>query len=119
MSANGPATSSGVAVYSGSGRNRLCLEEGRAGLIVYAASGDANCSVRGTAETTGGGLVIRPDGDQSCRIEARASGESLTLGPVAPACAYYCGPGASYSGATFDAAAAPQPVSDVAGDQLC
>jgi hypothetical protein len=105
--------------YSGQGRNQLCLKGGRAGFIVYASKGDTNCSVRGTFARTGAKLVISPDGDSECRIEAREEGSSLALGPMAPACAYYCGPEASYESATFGMVPESRPVTDLAGDPLC
>jgi len=106
-------------IYSGSGRNQLCLKGRRAGFIVYAPNGDTNCSVRGTVDRTGSQLVIAPDGDAECRIQAREDGSSLAFGPVAPACSYYCGPNASFGGATFGMVPESKPVTDFAGDPLC
>jgi hypothetical protein len=105
--------------YSGPGRNQLCLKEPRAGFIVYASRGDANCSVRGRFERNGNRLIIKPDGDLECSIEAREDASSIALGPVAPACDYYCGPNASFAGAIFDMVPASRPVTDFAGDPLC
>ena len=112
-------TSAGASVYAGTDRSRLCLKEGRAGLIVYAQGRDANCSIRGTVQRSGGRLTIIPDGDTACRLEARAEGNALTFGAVSPACSYYCGPGASYAGTKFSPAPATLPVTDLAGDPLC
>ena len=114
-----PAATQAMAVYSGPGRNQLCLKGRRAGFIVYASKGDTNCSVRGTFERTGSQLVIAPDGDSECRIQAREDGSSLALGPVAPACSYYCGPNASFGGATFGMVPESKPVTDFAGEPLC
>ncbi|HVL30501.1 MAG TPA: hypothetical protein VM326_07295, partial [Sphingomicrobium sp.] len=105
--------------YSGPGRNQLCTRGDRLGFIVYASSGDTNCSLRGLATRRGDTLIIQPDGDPDCRVEAREDGSSLALGPVAPACQYYCGPNASYAGAVFDMVPAAPPASDFAGDPLC
>ncbi len=113
------AASEATTTYSGSGRNQLCLKGQRTGFIVYASRGDTNCSVRGTFERSGSKLVIMPDGDSECRIEAREDGSSLALGPLPPACAYYCGPKASFAGAIFDMVPASRPVTDFAGDPLC
>ena len=114
-----PASSGGLTFFQAGGRNRMCLGEGRAGFIVYAASGDANCSVRGSVQRNGPTLSIAPEGDAACRIEAREDGTALRLDPVTPACAYYCGPGASYAGTSFNAMPGPVPVTDLAGDPLC
>jgi hypothetical protein len=105
-------------VFAGEGRDRLCLKEGeqRAGVITYAASGDNNCSVRGAAAGSG---EIRPDGDSSCVIPLRREGDRITLGVAGPACAYYCGPGASLSGKTFARMDRADAVTDLAGEPLC
>lgn len=106
--------------FAGAGRDRLCLKEGegRAGFITY-GEGDANCSVSGAVQRAGERLTITPDGDAACRIEATLAGEQLTLGQASPACAYYCGPTASFSARQFARTATPQPVTDLAGDPLC
>lgn len=114
-----PERAETMTVYSGPGRNQLCLKGQRAGFIVYASTGDRNCSVRGTVDRTGSDLVISPDGDSECRIGAREDASSLTLGPVSSACSYYCGPDANFEGATFDMVPASRPVTDFAGDPLC
>ena len=105
--------------YSGPGRNQLCTRGDRLGFIVYAASGDTNCSLRGSVTRRSDRLVIQPDGDPDCRVEAREEGSALILGPVAPACRYYCGPNADFAGAVFDMMPASRPVTDLAGDRLC
>jgi hypothetical protein len=112
-------TTQAETTYSGQGRNQLCLKGGRTGFIVYASEGDTNCSVRGKFERNGTKLVISPDGDSECRIEAREEGSSIALGAVAPACSYYCGPEASYEGATLGMVPKSRPVTDLAGDPLC
>jgi hypothetical protein len=118
--ASGAETSSiaSASTYAGAGRDRLCLAEGRAGLIVY-GKGDANCSVSGSAEGSGNRLTIVPAGDSTCRIQATLISDKLTLGEVSQACAYYCGPSASFAGKGFTRTPAPQPVTDLAGDPLC
>ena len=112
-------TAQPATIYSGPGRNQLCLKGRRAGFVVYASGDDTNCSVRGTFKRGDSQLVIAPDGDSECRIQAGEQDSSLALGPVPPACAYYCGPGASFAGATFDMIPASRPVTDFAGDPLC
>ena len=105
-----------TASYAGSGRDRLCLggPNSAAAVISYGA-GDNNCLVRGRIE--GGALI--PNGDDSCRIPVTESGGTITLGTPPPSCAYYCGPGASLAGKAFTRMAAPEPVTDIAGDPLC
>jgi hypothetical protein len=105
--------------WTGGGRDRMCMKNERAGLIVYAAEGDANCSLSGNAERNGDNSRIRPDGDQSCVIEARREGSALVLGSVTAACAYYCGPKASYAGKRFEMQAGTSSTVDLAGEPLC
>jgi hypothetical protein len=106
--------------FAGSGRDRLCLAEGsgRAGLITF-GEGDANCSVTGSLARSDDRLTITPDGDAACRVEATLAGDRLTLGPAATACAYYCGPSASFAGKQFTRTKVAEPVTDLAGDPLC
>ncbi len=113
----GPAAK--VLTFAGKGRDRVCLDQGggRAGFITYGAR-DTNCSASGTLEQDGQRVVIVPDGDTQCRIEATLSGVELRLGRVSPACRYYCAPGASFAGRTLRQAPGT-PVTDVAGDPLC
>ncbi len=114
-----PEEPAGHALYAGDGRDRLCRAGERVGFITY-GEGDANCSVRGRAVRAGEQIrAIIPDGDGDCRIELQTQGETLRLGKVAPACAYYCGPGASFEGKTFTENASASPAADFAGDPLC
>ena len=116
-----PEAAAGVAagLFAGAGRDRLCVAgEGagqRAGLIVYAASGDTNCSA--TGRIAGGALV--PSGDRECRIPLTFDAAGARIGAVPRACAYYCGPGASLDGKTFRKSDAATPATDLAGDPLC
>ena len=106
-------------LYAGEGRDRLCIAGDRAGFIAY-GDGGRNCSVRGRVERSGEhSLSIVPDGDPDCRIAVDEQGESLRLGKVAQACAYYCGPRASFAGKTFTKDASASPAIDFAGDPLC
>lgn len=111
-------SASEILVFAGQGRDRLCLKQGeeRAGFITYAATGDANCSVRGT---TGEAGSIRPDGDTACTIPFTRDGDRITLRDGGPACAYYCGPGASLAGKTFARMDKMETVTDFVGDPLC
>ncbi len=109
----------GKGLYAGQGRDRMCVDGNRIGFISYGA-GDTNCSVRGQISRSGERLLsIRPTGDQDCRIEADEQGGTIRLGKMTEACAYYCGPGADYSGKAFTASAAGSPAVDFAGDPLC
>ena len=122
LSACSPEASEGPverSLYAGGGRDRLCRAGDRVGFITY-GEGDANCSVRGRLDRAGEHLLtIVPDGDQDCRIELYEQGGSLRLGKVAAACAYYCGPGASFEGRAFAENASASAVTDFAGDPLC
>ena len=107
------------ALYSGEGRDRLCIAGERIGFIAY-GQGDTNCSVRGRLDRAGEqSLVVIPDGDQDCRIPASQQGDVIRLGTVKAACAYYCGPGASFAGKRFNKSASASPAVDFAGDPLC
>lgn len=112
-----------VGVYRGSDRDALCIaREGEAlevGLITY-GDGDMNCSLNGRAEIRGVGLVVTPRGDSECSVEMQVANGVVSLGRRAAACAYYCGPGANFSGRELRKA--PQvstKVTDFAGDPLC
>ena len=109
-----------LAVYSGEGRDRLCLDEraGRIGFVTY-GQGDNNCSIRASVSRKGKGLSIAPDGDQSCSISATVADGSVILGERSPACAYYCGPGATFAGKRFARLERAEPVTDFAGEPLC
>lgn len=105
-------------LYAGEGRDRLCVSGGRGGLIVYGEE-DANCSARGRIERSAGRLVLIPDSDSDCRIEAKLDGERIGLGARSAACAYYCGPGADYAGKGLARNDSASPAVDFAGDPLC
>jgi len=109
------AASATSSTFAGPGRDRLCLAGGRAAFISFAATGDRNCTVRGSLEN--GALV--PEGDAACRISVTQEGGTVRLGPVPAACSYYCAAPASFAGKTFVRMAKPEPVADIAGDPLC
>ena len=115
----GAAPVDGVTIKAqwGAGRDRLCLQNNRAGLISFAAAGDANCMVRGNTVAIEGGFQLKPDGDNACTIDIRMDQGAVVLGQASPACAYYCGPNASYAGKRLEPTS--QPATDVAGDPLC
>ncbi len=105
-------------LYAGEGRDRLCIAGQRGGFIAY-GDADANCSARGRVERSADRLVLIPDGDADCRIAATLAGDRLALGQRAPACEYYCGPGADFAGKAFTRSATASPAVDFAGDPLC
>ncbi len=113
-----PAPRTENLLYAGAGRDRLCVDGQRGGLIVY-GKGDANCSARGRVERSGDKLILIPEGDSDCRIPAELNGDSLRLGRRSPACAYYCGPDADYAGKVLAKNASASPAVDFAGDPLC
>jgi hypothetical protein len=107
--------------FAGEGRDRLCIagEPGnyRAGLIAF-GPGDVNCSASGRIETEGG-LALVPRGEGDCRIPLTIEGNAIRIGQVPAACSYYCGPGASMAGKTYNRADMGARAVDVAGDPLC
>ncbi len=108
--------------FAGTGKDRLCVggTSAPAAMITYASDGMNNCSARGRFEEAGSKLFFVAQEDSNCRIEVRREGDTrLTLGRPSPACAYYCGPGASLENKTFTRMEKPEPVSDLAGDPLC
>jgi hypothetical protein len=105
-------------LYASGGKDRLCVVDQRGGLIAY-DRGDANCSARGRVERSADRLVLMPDGDSDCRIEATLDGARLTLGPRSDACGYYCGPQADYAGKALSRSDSASPAVDFAGDPLC
>ena len=117
LDAGAPAT----ITYAGEGRDRLCLSRepgGVAGFITYAANGVTNCAVRGTW-TDGDGAAIRPNGDERCVIRIDSESAVTTLRDGGPACAYYCGPNASFAGRVFTDKVDAGRATDLAGDPLC
>jgi len=114
---------------SGARRNQLCMierEGGRAsfGFVVW-GPGETSCSGSGPATRSGNRLELRLDGDESCALEAAIDGRRVTLPASMPEqCArYYCGTGASMTGATFDKVAGAEADAmravDLVGDPLC
>lgn len=117
---SGPAMA-GAEIYR-SERNGLCIagsgETLRAGFIAF-GPGDANCSAAGSAERANGVLRITPRGERACRIEIGIEDGRAVFAARSDACAYYCGPGADFSGLTLQRSSDSRPVTDFAGDPLC
>ena len=108
--------------FAGNGRDRLCIagEPGnyRAGLIAFGEA-DVNCSASGRIETQEGKLALVPRGEGSCRIPLTIDGNVVRIGKVPAACSYYCGPGATMAGKTYNKADMGAAAVDLAGDTLC
>jgi hypothetical protein len=108
--------------FAGEGRDRLCIvgEAGnyRGGLIAFGA-GEVNCSASGKIESENGQISLLPRGEGGCRIPISIEGDTARIGEVPAACSYYCGPGASMAGKSFNRAGAGATATDLAGDPLC
>lgn len=119
-------------VYQGRGqgdqRSRMCMIShalgiASFGLVTTRPDGGA-CSGAGEAVRRGEVLQLVMGGDEECVVEARITGTRVTFpADVAEGCAYYCSPGATLAGETFEktdgtAEAAMRPL-DLAGDPLC
>jgi hypothetical protein len=115
-----PGVSPGT--FAGEGRDRLCIagEAGalRAGLVAYGQS-DLNCSASGSLRQASEGWVLVPRGEGDCRIPLVIEGNSVRIGQPPAACAYYCGPGATMAGKSFNREVDASPAVDLAGDPLC
>ena len=108
--------------FAGESRDRLCIagEPGayRAGLIAYGPA-NANCSAAGRLEQAGTGWALIPRGEGDCRIPMEIDGNVVRMGQQPEACSYYCGPGASLSGKTYNRSDVGAKAVDFAGDPLC
>ncbi|WP_293943230.1 hypothetical protein [Sphingomonas sp.] len=109
--------------FAGAGRDRLCIAgEGellRAGLITYAAQGDANCSMAGKLERKGEAWVLIPRGEGECQLALTVDQSGARIASVPGACSYYCGPGASLAGRSFKRDSKAAQAIDFAGSKLC
>lgn len=92
--------------YFGAGRDALCITGEKApqsfAFIAFAPKGDTNCAAEGRVEKGPQGWILVPRGEGDCRIAVTSNGQALSLGSIPSSCAYYCGPGASLSGQTFN-----------------
>jgi hypothetical protein len=112
-----------IGTFAAGPRDRLCIDghgdSPRAAMIVYGNNTDSNCSVAGGFYGEDPNWYLHPDGDQDCRIQFRMSADGLRAQAVEKACSYYCGPGATWKGASFrQISDKPAPVKDLAGDIL-
>jgi hypothetical protein len=83
-----------------------------------------SCSGSGKAMREGDILRLTMAGDETCAIEARISGATLTLPQALPAgCAYYCGAQAKLAGASFAKKSSSvedaMKAKDLVGEPLC
>ena len=108
--------------FAGEGRDRLCLagDPGnyRGGLIAF-GEGDVNCSASGKLDLQDNQLALIPRGEGDCRIPLTVEGNVVSVGEVPATCSYYCGPGATLAGKSFNRSDMGAAVTDVAGDPLC
>jgi hypothetical protein len=114
----------------GEQRSRMCMISDPSGSgpvsfgIVTETPGGGSCSGAGEALGEGRLLRLTMGGDEECVIEAQISGTQVTFPLGLPeGCAYYCGPGATLAGATFEktggTAQDAMRAIDLAGDPLC
>ena len=92
--------------------------QSEAGLIAY-GQGNMNCSAAGSLQRAGQGWVLVPKGEGDCRIPLEIAGNTVRIGQPPAACSYYCGPGATMAGKTFNRADMGAKAVDLAGDPLC
>ena len=109
-------------IFAGDGRDRLCIageaSAYRAGLIAY-GEGDNNCSASGRLEKAGDGWMLVPKGEGDCRIPLTIDGNVIRMGQAPAACAYYCGPGATLAGRSYNRTNMGPKAVDLAGTPLC
>lgn len=115
-------------LYEGEGRTRMCMISRPSGTIAFGVviwtPDGGTCSGAGEVVRQGDVLRLSMAGDEECLIEARMTGTQLTLPTNLPeGCAYYCGPGATLAGETFEktggTAEAAVLATDLVGDPLC
>jgi hypothetical protein len=115
-----PSLTTGI--FAGGGRDRLCIAGGpgnySAGLIAY-GNGDVNCSASGRIEAQNGQFALVPRGEGACRIPLTIEGNTIRTGEVPAACSYYCAPGATLAGKTYNRSDMGAAAVDLAGDPLC
>jgi hypothetical protein len=108
--------------FAAEGRDQLCIAaEGgamRAGLIAYGQD-DVNCSAAGSLQRIGETWVLVPKGEGDCRIPLDIQGNAVRVGQPPASCSYYCGPGATMVGKTYQRADMGAKAVDLAGDPLC
>lgn len=107
---------------------RMCMVTGSSreasfGIVIETPNG-GSCGGAGEAVRNGNVVRLTMAGDEACAIEARIEGRKVTLPSSLPeSCGYYCGPGETLAGATFEktggTADDAKRALDLAGDPLC
>ena len=109
--------------FVGRARDRLCIAgEGRtlrAGLIVYGAKANTNCTGAGRLERSGANWALTPGGEGACKFILTLTGDKVAIADAPASCSYYCGPGASLKGESFVRDVKASRAVDFAGDPLC
>ena len=118
-------------LYEGGGAvrpNQMCVIDkggGNAsfGLVVWGANMHS-CSGSGNVVREGDTLRLTMTGDESCALEAKISGGTVTLPQDVPqGCAYYCGAQAKLGGASFakkgSSTQDAMKAKDLVGEPLC
>lgn len=108
-------------------RSRMCIlsrSDGAArfGLVVETPGG--SCSGAGEAARNANLLRLTMTGDEECVVDAAVDGTHVAFPPsVSESCAYYCAPGATLAGRSFEktggASNDAMQAADLAGDPLC
>lgn len=119
-------------LYEGQGegerRNRICMISRSSGTISFGIvtwkSVSGTCSGAGEVTRRGDVLRLAMSGGEKCVIEARMTGTQIAFASSLPeTCAYYCSPGATIAGETFEktggTAEAAMRATDLVGDPLC
>ena len=109
--------------FAAGDRDGLCISglagAQRAGFVVY-GQGDTNCSASGRLEGSDANWSLVPEGEGDCNIPLTIEGSTIALGRAAPSCAYYCAPGVTFEGKSFQRIEwNSRQVTDLAGDLLC
>jgi len=107
--------------------NQMCMiergSEASFALVVWGNSMHS-CSGSGKAVREGDILRLTMAGDETCAIEAKINGASLTLPETLPkGCSYYCGAQAKLGGASFAKKSSSvedaMKAKDLVGEPLC
>ena len=93
------------------------------GLVVWGTNMNS-CSGSGNVVREGDTLRLTMTGDESCTLEAKISGGTVTLPQAVPqGCAYYCGAQAKLGGASFAKKGSSiedaMKAKDLVGESLC
>lgn len=119
-------------LYLGEGegkqQDRVCMVEVPSGTvrfgIVTLEPDRAACSGIGRVEQTGTGVRLIMVGEQDCAVRASVAGTWVSLTASVPeGCSYYCGPGATLAGKSFektdDSLEGAMSADDLVGNPLC